>query len=178
MTTMFGRVKQNLAAKSSPTSKSEDLLDSTDGNKTNGTAEAAKVCPMALHFDDIVYEIITAASAMTKTDVERRESLYSYALVCQTWGRTAQSILFRRVFLQIRPPMLSLLRVITHDTERGRRLAGYIKSASIKLSRYAEYRDPPLLPMIHPRLVKNYSRIVSQIYPNIFHILEVLLIST
>lgn len=101
--------------------------------------------------DDIVYAILTAASNVIKSDLERRETLFALCLVCRVWSRAAQSLLFRHVFIQIRSSMMALLKVIDHKTERGRRLAGSIQAATIKLSKFPESRDPPSLPMIHPR---------------------------
>jgi len=119
----------------------------------SGKHKSSTVCPDALLNDDLVYLILTVTAAMAGSERQRREELFRYSLVCQVWGRAAQSLLFRHVFLQIRPAMLSLLKVVSHDTERGRRLAGYIKSAEVRLSRALELYDPPSLPMIHPRYV-------------------------
>lgn len=83
--------------------------------------------------DDLVYLILTIASASASTERLRREALFGYSLVCQVWGRAAQSLLFRHVFLQIRPPMLALLKVISHKTERGKRLASYIKVGAVSM---------------------------------------------
>jgi hypothetical protein len=110
-----------------------------------------KYCPPALLNDDIVYLILTAASNSIAFEYQRREDLFRYSLVCQVWSRAAQSLLFRHVFLQIRSSMMALLGIITHSTERGKRLAGYIKSAEIRLSKFPEVQDPPSLPFIHPR---------------------------
>ncbi|PVG00748.1 hypothetical protein CPB86DRAFT_170500 [Serendipita vermifera] len=110
-----------------------------------------KSSPPALLSEDIVYLILTTASNSVSFDYERREHLFRYSLVCQIWSRAAQSLLFRHVFLQIRSSTMALLEIINHNTERGRRLAGYIKSAEIRLSKLTEERDPPSLPFIHPR---------------------------
>ncbi|KAG8759324.1 hypothetical protein FRC14_006164 [Serendipita sp. 396] len=101
--------------------------------------------------DDLIYEVLSIASAAAGSDLQRREVLFKYALVCQAWGRAAQSLLFRHVFLQIRSSMMALLAIITQKTERGRRLSRYIRSATIKSSRSTEPFDPVGLPMIHFR---------------------------
>ena len=101
--------------------------------------------------DDIVYEILTAASSVTKSELDRRETLFALCFVCRVWSRAAQSLLFRHVFLQIRSPMMALLEILDPTTERGRRLARSIRAATIKLSKFPEHKDPPTLPMIHPR---------------------------
>ena len=109
------------------------------------------------HFfnDDILYHILQHAVESNLdeplTHRAQREALYAYALVSHTWSRIAQSLLFRHVFLQIRTAMLAFLEVVNHKTERGRRLASYVKLATIKLSRVRESFDPPSLPMIQPR---------------------------
>jgi hypothetical protein len=114
---------------------------------SSGIPESSTVCPEALLNNDIVYLILTVTAAMAPSERQRREDLFRYSLVCQVWGRAAQSLLFRHVFIQIRPAMLSLLKIISHNW----RLAGYIKSAEVRLSRALERYDPPSLPMIHPR---------------------------
>jgi len=108
--------------------------------------------------DDILYHILQHAMESSPneplkplTHRAQREALYKYALVSRMWSRIAQSLLFRHVFLQIRTAMLAFLEVVDHKTERGRRLASYVRVATIKLSRAREFHDPPLLPMIHPR---------------------------
>jgi hypothetical protein len=111
--------------------------------------KSSTVCHGALLNDDLVYLILTMTAAMAGSERQRREDLFRYSLVCQVWRRGAQSLLFRHVFIQIRPAMLSLLKIISHNW----RLAGYIKSAEVKLSRALERYDPPSLPMIHPRYV-------------------------
>lgn len=105
--------------------------------------------------DDILYHILQHSMESNPdeplTHRARREALYNYALVSRMWSRTAQSLLFQHLFLQIRTAMLAFLEVVDHKTERGRRLASYVRVATIKLSRAKESSDPPLLPMIHPR---------------------------
>lgn len=105
--------------------------------------------------DDILYHILqdSMESSLNEplTHRAQREALYNYALVSRMWSQTAQSLLFRHLFLQIRTAMLAFLEVVDHKTERGRRLASYVRVATIKLSRAKESSDPPLLPMIHPR---------------------------
>jgi hypothetical protein len=105
--------------------------------------------------DDILYYVLQYATESSphepSTHRAQREALYKYALVSRMWSRTAQSLLFRHAFLQIRTAMLALLEVVDHKTERGRRLASYVRVATIKLSRSKESEDPPSLPMIHPR---------------------------
>jgi len=104
---------------------------------------------------DILYYVLQHAVESSPneplTHRAQREALYTYALVSRMWSRIAQSLLFRHVFLQIRTAMLAFLGVIDHKTERGRRLASYVRVATIKLSRASESSDPPSLPMIHPR---------------------------
>ena len=104
---------------------------------------------------DILYHVLQHAVESSPNDPlthrAQREALYTYALVSRMWSQTAQSLLFRHVFLQIRPSMLAFLGVIDHKTERGRRLASCVRVATIKLSRSSESSDPPSLPMIHPR---------------------------
>ncbi|KIM34332.1 hypothetical protein M408DRAFT_94209 [Serendipita vermifera MAFF 305830] len=106
-----------------------------------------------LFSDDIVYSILIAATNSATSDLDRRGILFACCHVCHVWSRAAQSLLFRHVFLQIRSSMMALLKIIDHKTERGRRLAGYIQSATIKLSKQPEEFDPPTLPMIHVRHV-------------------------
>src|SRR5258706_1322538 len=105
--------------------------------------------------DDILYHILQHSMESCPneplTHRAQREALYNYALVSRIWSRTAQSLLFQHLFLQIRTAMLAFLEVVDHKTERGRRLASYVRVATIKLSRAKESEDPPLLPMIHPR---------------------------
>ena len=109
------------------------------------------------HFlnDDILYDILQHCMESSPneplTHRAQREALQKYALVSRMWSRIAQSFLFRHLFLQIRTAMLAFLEVVDHKTERGRRLASYVRVATIKLSRARESSDPPLLPMIHPR---------------------------
>lgn len=152
-TRALGKMRRKVTPNSNSSPKSELTFETFQKNM----GSLGLPTPIPLLMDDIIYEILSATSAMAKSDMDRRETLSSYALVCQTWGRAAQSILFRHVFLQIRPSMLSLLRIISHNTERGKRLAGYIKSATIKLSRDVEMNDPPTLPMMHPRYVNRQS---------------------
>jgi hypothetical protein len=105
--------------------------------------------------DDILYHILQQSMESSPneplTHRAQREALYKYALVSRMWSRIAQSLLFRHLFLQIRTATLAFLEVIDHKTERGRRLASYVRVATIKLSRAKESSDPPSLPMIHPR---------------------------
>jgi hypothetical protein len=104
--------------------------------------------------DDILYHVLQRALENRNkplTHRAQREALYTYALVSRMWARAAQSLLFRHVFLQIRTAMLAFLDVVDHKTERGRRLASYVRVATIKLSRERESSDPPSLPMLHPR---------------------------
>ena len=104
---------------------------------------------------DVLYHILQGSMESNPneplTHRAQREALYNYALVSRMWSQTAQSLLFRHLFLQIRTAMLAFLEVVDHKTERGRRLASYVRVATIKLSRAKESFDPPLLPMIHPR---------------------------
>src|SRR5258706_3120251 len=105
--------------------------------------------------DDILYHILQHSMESSPNDPlthrAQREALYNYALVSRMWSWTAQSLLFQHLFLQIRTAMLAFLAVVDHKSERGRRLASYVRVATIKLSRAKESDDPPLLPMIHPR---------------------------
>ncbi|CCA71882.1 hypothetical protein PIIN_05817 [Serendipita indica DSM 11827] len=136
-----------------PSKKPKALVQAgRDGNAlSSSTTALRRTCPRALLIEDIVYEILCIASADAQTDLQRREVLSKYATICRLWGNVSQSILFRSVFLQIRSSMMALLSIITATTERGQRLARYIKSARIRLSREPEIRDPITLPMIHPR---------------------------
>ncbi|KIM34333.1 hypothetical protein M408DRAFT_94192 [Serendipita vermifera MAFF 305830] len=130
-----------------PTGKSQS---SSDGAIHRPSALSPKGRNVLLS-DDIVYATLTVVANSTTSDLDRRDALFAACHVCQVWSRAAQSLLFRHVFLQIRSSMMVLLKIIDRETERGRRLAGYIQSATIKLSKYAEELDPPGLPMIHVR---------------------------
>lgn len=134
--------------------------------QTLANGDANHVAPLSqngryvLLNDDLVYSILTAASNNATTELDRREALFAYCFVCRVWSRAAQSLLFRHVFLQIRSSMMALLKIIDHQTERGRRLAGSIQSATIKLSKQPESADPIGLPMIHARFVAFFHHYV------------------
>jgi hypothetical protein len=108
--------------------------------------------------DDILYlifqsviEISTGEQPMTLR--MQREELFSFSLVSQMWSRIAQSLLFRSVFLQTRSSLMAFLSAIPVSTERGQRLALYVRVLKVKLSKEPEAYDPPPLPLIHTRHV-------------------------
>lgn len=107
--------------------------------------------------DDILYLIFQCAIASTEerpmTLRMQREELFSFSLVSHMWSSTAQSMLFRSVFLQTRSSLMALLSAIPAFTERGQRLARYVHTLKLKLSRDPEAYDPPSLPLIHTRHV-------------------------
>lgn len=77
--------------------------------------------------EDVLYQVFQHASQMAPSERVKREELTSYSLVSQDWCHAAQSILFREVFLQIRSSLLAFLRIVSHETPRGKRLASYTK---------------------------------------------------
>ena len=107
--------------------------------------------------DDTLYLIFQCAIESTEeqpmTLRMQREELFSLSLVSQMWSWTAQSLLFRSVFLQTRSSLMAFLNAIPASTERGRRLARYVRILKLKLSREPEAYDPPPLPLIHTRHV-------------------------
>jgi hypothetical protein len=107
--------------------------------------------------DDILYLIFHCAIESTEerpmTLRMQREELFSFSLVSQMWSWTAQSLLFRSVFLQTRSSLMAFLSAIPASTERGQRLARYVHVLKLKLSREPEAYDPPPLPLIHTRHV-------------------------
>jgi len=107
--------------------------------------------------DDILYLIFQCAIESTEgrpmTLRMQREELFSFSLVSQMWSWTAQSMLFRSVFLQTRSSLMAFLSAIPAFTERGQRLARYVRVLKLKLSREPEAYDPPPLPLIHTRHV-------------------------
>lgn len=107
--------------------------------------------------DDTLYLIFQCTIESTEeqpmTLRMQREELFSFSLVSQMWSWTAQSLLFRSVFLQTRSSLMAFLNAIPASTERGQRLARYVRVLKLKLSREPEAYDPPPLPLIHTRHV-------------------------
>ena len=107
--------------------------------------------------DDILYLIFHCVIESTEERLMtlrmQREELFSFSLVSHLWSGTAQSMLFRSVSLQTRSSLMALLGAIPACTERGQRLARYVHTLKLKLSRDPEAYDPPSLPLIHTRHV-------------------------
>jgi len=110
-----------------------------------------------LLIDDILHAIFQCAIASTEdrpmTLRMQQEELFSFYLVSHMWSWTAQSLLFRTVFLQTRSSLMAFLSAIPAFTERGQRLSRCVRVLKLKLSREPEAYDPPSLPLIHTRHV-------------------------
>ena len=81
----------------------------------------------------------------------QQAALLVYTQVNRMWCQAAQETLFRHVFLQIRSTLVSLLRAITPQTPRGRLLASFIHTVTIKLCRLPEASMHNVIGFIHPR---------------------------
>jgi hypothetical protein len=81
----------------------------------------------------------------------QQAALLVYAQVNRMWCQAAQGILFRHVFLQIRPTLVSFLRSITPQTSRGRLLSSFVRSVTVKLCRLPEASMHNVIGFIHPR---------------------------
>ena len=81
----------------------------------------------------------------------QQRALLVYAQVNRMWCQAAQGLLFRHVFLQIRPTMISFLQAIAPSTSRGRLLASFVRSVTIKLCRLPEISMHNVISFIHPR---------------------------
>ena len=78
-------------------------------------------------------------------------ALLVYTQVNRMWCQAAQRILFRHVFLQIRSTLVSFLRAVTPLTPRGRLLASFVRSVTVKLCRLPEASMHNVIGFIHPR---------------------------
>lgn len=78
-------------------------------------------------------------------------ALLGYVQVNRMWCQAAQKILFRHVFLQIRSTMISFLHTVTPSTSRGRFLASFVRSVTVKLCRLPEIAMHNVISFIHPR---------------------------
>lgn len=81
----------------------------------------------------------------------QQAALLVYAQVNRMWCQAAQRILFRHVFLQIRSTLVSFLRAVTPRTSRGRLLASFVRSVTVKLCRLPEASMHNVIGFIHPR---------------------------
>jgi hypothetical protein len=81
----------------------------------------------------------------------QQAALLVYTQVSRLWSQAAQRLLFRHVFLQIRSTMISFLRSITPSTSRGRLLASFVRSVTLKLCRLPEASMHNVMGFIHPR---------------------------
>ena len=81
----------------------------------------------------------------------QQAALLVYTQVNRMWCQAAQEILFRHVFLQIRSTLVSLLRAITPRTPRGRLLASFVRTVTVKLCRLPEASMHNVIGFIHPR---------------------------
>ena len=81
----------------------------------------------------------------------QQAALLVFAQVNRLWCQAAQGILFRHVFLQIKSTMISFLHAITPSTSRGRLLASFVRSVTVKLCRLPEASMHNVIGFIHPR---------------------------
>ncbi|KAG8835570.1 hypothetical protein FRC17_002490 [Serendipita sp. 399] len=78
--------------------KTQQPVDRSASGETESTVRTARnprlqqLRANVILNDDIIYEILTIAAGTTNSDLQRREALSQYALVCQTWDSSGDDV--------------------------------------------------------------------------------------